>query len=515
MQSSPLLSLLIWIPICAGVIVLGTSSERAPGRTRWLSLFGAVAGLAPVVPLVAGFRNDMATMQFVENVRWLPSFDIAYHLGIDGISLWFVVLTAITTLIVVVASWESIDVRVGQYFGAFLLLSGSMQGVFTALDGMLFFIFFEATLIPLFLLIGAWGGARRAYAAVKFFFFSFAGSLAMLFALVYLYSQSHTFDLARWGDLQLGFLPQVVVFICFSAAFSVKVPMWPVHTWLPDVYVEAPSAVAVLLGMLKIGAYGLMRFVLPIVPQASHFFAPVMITIALAAVIYASLLALVQTDIRKLLAYSTVAHMGLVTLGLFVFDRIGEEGAIVQTLSYGFISGAMLLCAGMLYERTQSGAIDAYGGVANTMPKFAALAMLFSMANVGLPGTSGFVGEFMVLMGAVRFDFWIGALAALTLVLSAAYTLWMYKRVVFGAVTNTRVAQLRDLGKREFALLGAMAVIALAIGVYPKPFTDAIDLSAANLLSEAQRSVASTDTSTTAGSRPQTGGAVKPVHFDG
>jgi NADH-quinone oxidoreductase subunit M len=503
MQSFPLLSLLIWIPICAGVIVLGMKSERASRRTRWLALIGALAGLAPVIPLVAGFRNDVATMQFVEYVRWLPAFDIGYHLGVDGISLWFVVLTAITTLIVVVASWESIDTNVRQYYGAFLMLSGSMQGVFTALDGMLFFIFFEATLIPLFLLIGAWGGARRVYAAVKFFFFSFAGSLAMLFALMYLYSQSHTFDLAKWHDLQLGFLPQGVVFICFIAAFSVKVPMWPVHTWLPDVYVEAPSGVAVMLGMLKIGGYGLMRFVLPIVPQASHFFAPAMITIALVAVIYASLLALVQNDIRKLLAYSAVAHMGLVTLGLFVFDRIAQEGAIVQTLSYGLISGAMLLCASILYDRTQSGAIDGYGGVANTMPKFAAFAMLFSMANVGLPGTSGFVGEFMVLMGAVRFNFWVGAIAALTLVLSAAYTLWMYKRVVFGAVKNTRVAQLKDLGKREFALLGAMAVIALAIGIYPKPFTDRIDVSAANLLRQAQRSVVSSDTSTAAGSRPQ------------
>jgi NADH-quinone oxidoreductase subunit M len=511
--SSSLLSLLTWIPICAGIVVLCTSSERAPGRTRWLALIGALAGLAPVIPLVAGFRDDSSAMQFVENVKWLPSLDVAYHVGVDGISLWFVALTAITTVIVVVASWESIDVRVGQYFGAFLLLSGFMQGVFTALDGMLFFVYFEATLIPLFLLIGGWGGARRAYAAVKFFLFSLAGSLAMLFALLYLYSQSHTFDLAQWRDLQLGFLPQAVVFVCFVAAFSVKMPMWPVHTWLPDVYLEAPSAVAMLLGMLKIGGYGLLRFVLPIVPQASHFFAPAMITLALVAVIYASLLALVQNDIRKLLAYSAVAHMGLVTLGLFVFDRIGQEGAIVQTLSYGFVSGAMMLCAGMLYDRTKSGAIDAYGGVVNTMPKLAAFAMLFCMANLGLPGTLGFVGEFMVLMGAVRFDFWIGALAALTLVLSAAYTLWMYKRVIFGAVTNSRVAQLKDVGKREFALLGAMAVIALVIGVYPKPFTDAIDASAANLLVEAQRSIPGLDTSAADDERPLAGGAIRATRF--
>jgi NADH-quinone oxidoreductase subunit M len=517
MHSSPLLSLLIWVPILAGIVVLCTSSERAAARSRWLALVGALAGFVPVIPLATHFDNAFAGMQFVENVRWLPSFDIAYHLGVDGISLWFVALTALTTVIVVVASWESIEEHVGQYLGSFLLLSGFMQGVFTALDGILFFVFFEATLIPIFLLIGAWGGPRRAYAAVKYFFLSLAGSLAMLFAMVYLYVHSHTFDLAHWQGLQLGFAPQVIIFVCFLAAFSVKMPMWPVHTWLPDVFLEAPPAVAVLLGMLKIGSYGIARFVLPVVPQASHFFAPAMIVIALVAVIYASLLALVQTDIRKLLAYSTVAHMGLVTLGLFVFDRIAQEGAIVQTLSYGLVSGAMLLCAGMLHDRTQNGAIDAYGGVATTMPKFAAFAMLFSMANVGLPGTSGFVGEFMVLMGAVRFNFWIGSLAALTLILSAAYTLWMYKRVVFGAVKNARVAGLKDLGKREFALLGAMAVIALYIGAYPKPFTDAIDVSAANLLAQSQRSVtpAAPDLSATAGNRPQTPAVVKAVHVDG
>ncbi len=480
-----LLSLTIWVPVLAGILVLCAGSDRSPGRTRWLALVGALAGLAPTIPLVVGFQDKLATMQFVEKAAWLPAMGISWHLGIDGISLWFVVLTALTTVIVVVASWESVNSRIAQYFGAFLLLSGFMQGVFTSLDGMLFFMFFEATLIPLFLLIGTWGRARRAYAAVKFFFFSFGSSLAMLLAMLYLHSQSHSFDLTQWQALPLGFLPQVLVFLGFLAAFSVKVPMWPVHTWLPDVHGDGPSGVAVLIGMLKIGGYGLMRFVLPIVPEACHFFAPAMITLSIVAVIYGSLVALAQKDIGRLLAYSSVAHMGLVTLGLFMFDRIGTEGAIVQVLSYGIISGAMLLCSGMLYDRTQSSSMDTYGGLAGPMPKFAAFVMLFSMANLGLPGTAGFVGEFMVLMGAIRVNFWIGAIAASTLVLSASYTLWMYKRVVFGAVANSRVAKLADIGHREFVLLGVMAALVLAIGIDPKPFTDAIDPSAANLLAEA------------------------------
>jgi len=496
MQPLSLLSLLIWVPIVAGVIVLFAGSDSTPNRVRWLALAGAIAGFVPAIPLVAGFRNSVVTMQFVEYHKWLPSFDIAWHLGVDGISLWLVVLTALTTIIIVVASWESITVRVAQYFGAFLMLSGFMQGVFTSLDGMLFFMFFEATLIPLFLLIGTWGNTNRVHAAVKFFFFSLAGSLLMLMSLLYLYKLSHSFDMALWRTLPIGFVPQTLIFLGFLAAFSVKVPMWPVHTWLPDVHLDGPTGAAVMLGMLKLGGYGLLRFALPITPDASHFFAPVMIALSLVAVIYASLLALVQTDMRKLLAYSTVAHMGLVTLGLFIFNRIGTEGAIVQMLSYGIVSGAMLLCTGMLFDRTQTGSIDAYGGVANTMPKFAAFAMLFSMANIGLPGTSGFVGEFMVLMGAISFNFWIGALAALTLILSAAYTLWMYKRVIFGAIANARVAKLADIGKREFVLLGAMALLVLAIGLDPKPFTDAIDPSAGNLVTQAQRSSIQASTAT-------------------
>jgi NADH-quinone oxidoreductase subunit M len=487
MHLPSVLSFLIWIPVVSGIFVLTFSPSATLARAA--ALLGAIIGALPLVPLVAHFDAASNAMQFVERVDWLPQFGIAYHLGVDGISLWFTVLTAVTTLIVFIASWKSVTKQVAQYYGAFLVLSGCMQGVFASLDGMLFFVFFEASLIPLYLLIGTWGGGeRRVYAAIRYFFFSLLGSLAMLAALVYLWSQAHTFDIDAWRHLQLGFAAQIVIFVCFLAAFSVKVPMWPVHTWLPDVNAEGPTGAAVLLGMLKIGGYGMLRFVLPIVPDASHFFAPAMIALALVAVIYGSLVALAQTDMRKLLAYSAVAHMGLVTLGLFTFDRLGTEGAVVQMLSYGIVSGAMLLCTGVLVERTDNGSIDAYGGVANTMPRFAACAMLFSMANVGLPGTSGFVGEFLVLMGAIRVNFWIGAAAATSLILSAAYTLWMVKRVIFGAVKHERVANLRDLGKREFALFGAMAVLVLAIGVHPKTFTDAMGPSVESLLSAAQGS---------------------------
>ncbi|MGF7130339.1 NADH-quinone oxidoreductase subunit M [Paraburkholderia sp. EB58] len=515
MQSPPLLSLLIWVPIVAGIIVLRAGSG-SPGRARWLALIGAIAGLLPVIPLVAGFQNGVPAMQFVENVKWLPSFDIAWHLGVDGISLWLIVLTALTTVVIVVAGWESIKLRSAQYFGAFLMLSGFMQGVFSSQDGMLFFVFFEATLIPLYLLIGTWGNKNRSYAAVKFFFFSLIGSLMMLISMLYLYAQTHSFDLEIWRSAQLGFVPQMLVFLGFLAAFSVKVPMWPVHTWLPDVHLDGPTGAAVMLGMLKIGGYGLLRFALPITPQASHFFAPAMITLSLVAVIYSSLLALVQTDIRRLLAYSSVSHMGLVTLGLFIFNPLGQEGAIMQMISYGLVSGALLLCTGMLHDRTQTGSIDAYGGVANTMPKFAVFVMLFSMANVGLPGTAGFVGEFMVLMGAVGFNFWIGALAALTLILSACYTLWMYKRVIFGAIANVRVAKLSDVSKREFVLLGAMAVLVLGIGIYPKPFTDAINPSSTSLLAQTNRTPQPVEAASVEnGERLQARAAVNATHAPG
>ncbi|WP_050453809.1 complex I subunit 4 family protein [Candidatus Burkholderia verschuerenii] len=488
MRLPSVLSFLIWIPVVSGIFVMTFAPSAKLSRA--VAVFGAILGLLPAVQLIQQFDEGSSAMQFVERVDWLPQFGISYHLGVDGISLWFTVLTAVTTLIVFIASWKSVTKQVAQYYGAFLVLSGCMQGVFTSLDGMLFFVFFEASLIPLYLLIGTWGGGeRRVYAAIRYFFFSLLGSLAM----IYLWAQSHTFDIAAWRDLKLGFAPQIAIFLCFIAAFSVKVPMFPVHTWLPDVNAEGPTGAAVLLGMLKIGGYGMIRYVLPIVPDASHFFAPAMIALSLVAVIYGSLVALAQTDMRKLLAYSAVAHMGLVTLGLFTFDRLGTEGAVVQMLSYGIVSGAMLLCTGVLFDRTREGSIDAFGGVANTMPRFATYAMLFSMANVGLPGTLGFVGEFLVLTGMIRFNFWIGATAALSLILSAAYTLWMYKRVMFGAVKknareNARVAGLKNIGKREFVVLGAMAVLVLAIGVRPKTFTDAIGPSVESFLATAQGS---------------------------
>jgi len=337
-------------------------------------------------------------------------------------------------------------------------------------------------------MIGSWGNARRTYAAVKFFFFSLAGSLLMLVSMLYLYSQAHTFDMAAWHNLTLGFIPQILVFIGFFAAFAVKVPMWPFHTWLPDVHLEAPTGATVMLAMLKLGGYGFLRFTLPITPDAAHFFAPAIITLSLVAVVYSSLLALAQTDMTKLLAYSTVAHMGLVTLGLFLFNQIGTEGAIVQMISYGFVSGAMLLSIGVLFDRTKTRTISAYGGVVNVMPRYAAFMMLFCMANLGLPGTSGFVGEFMVIMGAIRVNFWVGAIAATTVILSAAYTLWMYKRVIFGAVANKGVAKLVDIGRRETLIFASLAAFVLAIGLYPKPMTDAIELSAANLVTQAGRS---------------------------
>lgn len=487
MQSVPFLSLAIWIPILFGVAVLRLGSDRHPQRTRWLSLIGSIVGLLVTIPLITGFDNHVAAMQFVEFRNWLPDFGVAWRLGIDGISLWLVVLTAFTTLVIVIASWESITVRVAQYHGAFLILSGLMVGTFAATDGMLFFVFFEATLIPLYLLIGSWGHARRSYAAVKFFFFSLAGSLLMLVSMLYLYSQAHTFDMAAWHNLSMGLVPQLLVFIGFFAAFAVKVPMWPFHTWLPDVHLEAPTGATVILAMLKLGGYGFLRFTLPITPDAAHFFAPAIITLSLVAVVYSSLLALAQTDMTKLLAYSTIAHMGLVTLGLFLFNQIGTEGAIVQMISYGFVSGAMLLSIGMLFDRTKTRTISAYGGVVNVMPRYAVFMMLFCMANVGLPGTSGFVGEFMVIMGAIRVNFWVGAIATTTVVMSAAYTLWMYKRVIFGAVANKSVAKLADIGRRETLILASLAALVLAVGIYPKPMTDAIELSAANLVTQAGR----------------------------
>ncbi|MDF3085109.1 NADH-quinone oxidoreductase subunit M [Burkholderia sola] len=490
MHAFPILSTAIWLPIVFGLLVLAVGNDKNPGTARWVALIGALLGLAVTIPLITGFDSSTAALQFVEQSTWIERFKISYHLGVDGISMWFVVLTALITVIVVIAAWEVITENVAQYLAAFLILSGIMIGVFSAADGLLFYVFFEATLIPMYIIIGVWGGPNRVYAAFKFFLYTLAGSLLMLVALIYLYTETHSFDLATWQNAKIAMTPQILLFIAFFLAFAVKVPMWPVHTWLPDAHVEAPTGGSVVLAaiMLKLGAYGFLRFSLPITPDASHFLAPVVITLSLIAVIYIGLVAMVQADMKKLVAYSSIAHMGFVTLGFFIFNQLGVEGAIIQMISHGFVSGAMFLCIGVLYDRVHSRQIADYGGVVNVMPKFAAFAMLFSMANCGLPGTSGFVGEFMVILAAVQYNFWIAFGAAFTLILGAAYTLWMYKRVYFGAVANDHVAKLKDIGRREFLMLAVLAAFTLLMGLYPKPFTDVMHVSVENLLSHVAQS---------------------------
>lgn len=484
-SSLPWLTLSIFVPIVAGLLVLLLGRDDRPGLTRWLSLAGAVLGFLVTVPLYAGFNNNTADMQFVEKAPWIETFSVNYHLGIDGISLWFVLLTAFITIIVVVAGWEVITRRVAQYMAAFLILSGLMIGAFSALDGLLFYVFFEATLIPMYIIIGSWGGPNRVYAAFKFFLYTLLGSLLTLVAFIYLWHASGgSFDIQTWHQLPLAYTPQVLIFLALLAAFAVKVPMWPVHTWLPDAHVEAPTGGSVVLAaiMLKLGAYGFLRFSLPIVPDASQDLAWLMISLSLIAVIYIGLVAIVQDDMKKLVAYSSVAHMGFVTLGFFIFNTAGVEGAIVQMVSHGFVSGAMFLCIGVLYDRMHTRRIDAYGGVVNVMPRFVTLFVLFSMANAGLPATSGFVGEFTVIMGAVEYNFWIGLLAATALILGAAYSLWMVKRVAFGDITNDEVRGMSDINAREFLILGVMAVAVLYMGIYPKPFTDVMHVSVEALL---------------------------------
>ncbi len=484
MSSFPILSAAIWIPILFGVALLALGNDRNAPLVRGVALVGALLGLLATVPLFSEFDRASAAMQFVERTGWIDALSAHYHLGVDGLSVWFVLLTAIITVFVVIAGWESIEDKVAQYMAAFLILSGLMVGVFSALDGLLFYVFFEATLIPMYIIIGAWGGPNRVYAAFKFFLYTLLGSLLTLVAIVYLYMKAGSFAILDWHALPLSLNEQVLIFVAFLAAFAVKVPMWPVHTWLPDAHVEAPTGGSVVLAavMLKLGAYGFVRFSLPIAPDASHELAWLIIALSLIAVVYVGLVALVQSDMKKLVAYSSIAHMGFVTLGFFIFNQMGMQGAIVQMISHGFVSGAMFLCIGVLYDRMHSRQIADYGGVVNTMPKFAALFMLFAMANSGLPGTSGFVGEFFVILGAVQFDFWVAFAAASTLVWGAAYSLWMYKRVIFGAVANDHVAKLEDVGRREFWMLTAMALLVLGMGVYPKPVTDMTEASVNALL---------------------------------
>jgi len=484
MQSLPLLSLAIWLPIVSGIVILAVGNDRNPGVARALSLIGSLLSFLVTLPLISNFDAKASSFQFVEKSSWIERFHINYFLGIDGISLWLVVLTALITVIVVIAGWEVITERVAQYMAAFLILSGLMIGVFSAQDGLLFYVFFEATLIPMYLIIGIWGGQNRVYAAFKFFLYTLLGSLLMLVALIYLYNATGSFTLTDWYAAKLPMNVQILLFVAFFMAFAVKVPMWPVHTWLPDAHVEAPTGGSVVLAaiMLKLGAYGFLRFSLPIAPDASHYLSGFMVALALIAVVYIGLVALVQTDMKKLVAYSSIAHMGFAILGFFMFSEIGMQGALVQMISHGFVSGAMFLCIGVLYDRMHSRNIADYGGVVNTMPKFAAFLMLFAMANSGLPATSGFVGEFLVILGAVKLNFWVGLLAATSLITGAAYSLWMYKRVIFGAIANDHVRELVDINKREFFMLAVLAALTLFMGIYPKPFTDLMHTSVVNLL---------------------------------
>ncbi|NDU85613.1 MAG: NADH-quinone oxidoreductase subunit M [Ferrovum sp.] len=487
MTAHYLLSLSIWIPILAGVLVLAVGKDSQPGLARGLALAGSILGFLVTLPLYTGFEAASAAMQFEESHTWIPSFNISYHLGIDGISLWFVLLNSFMTILVVLAGWVVIEKRQSQYMAAFLIMSGLINGVFAALDAILFYVFFEAMLIPMYLIIGVWGGPRRVYASIKFFLYTLLGSLLMLAAFIYLYFEAGgTFEILKFQAVALPLGVQILIFLAFFMSFAVKVPMWPVHTWLPDAHVEAPTGGSVILAAitLKIGAYGFLRFNLPITPDASHALSGFMITLSLIAVVYIGLVALVQNDMKKLVAYSSISHMGFVTLGIFMFNPLGMEGGLLQMISHGFVSAAMFLCIGVLYDRMHTRQISDYGGVAKPMPKFAAFMMLFAMANAGLPGTSGFIGEFVVTLGAIQVNFWYAALAATTLVLGAAYTLWMVKRVIFGEVGNEHVAALKDLNGREFLFLIILALLVLGMGLYPKLFSDPMHASVLQLIEQ-------------------------------
>ena len=479
------LSVIIWLPIVFGALVLLIGQNGRDALARRVSFLGAVLGAAVVVPVWLDFDRQATSFQFVEKVNWIDAFNIYYHLGIDGLSLLLIALNCVTTIFVIVAGWQVITQRVSQYNAAFLILSGMMNGVFCSLDAMLFYVFFEATLIPMFIIVGVWGGPNRVYAAIKFFLYTLAGSLLTLVALIYLYRLAGgSFSLQDLYAVAIPHKAQILIFLALFAAFAVKIPMWPVHTWLPDAHVEAPTGGSVVLAavMLKLGGYGFLRLSLPIVPDAARELAPLVIGLSLIAIVYIGFVALIQRDMKKLIAYSSISHMGFVTLGIFLFNAQGIQGAVIQMISHGFISGALFLCVGVLYDRLHSRQISDYGGVANTMPVFAALFLLFAMANAGLPGTSGFIGEFFVIMGAMEVNFWFAFASAMTLILGAGYSLWMYKRVVFGEVGNEKVGELTDINLREKVLLGVLALIVLGMGVYPYPFTEIIGVSVDHLI---------------------------------
>jgi len=480
-----ILSFSIWLPVLAGVLVLFTANDSKPNLTRWLALFGSIVSFLVTIPLYTHFNFADGGFQFQERFLWIMSFNIHYHLGADGIAIPLILLTSFTTVIVVISAWEVIEKRVAQYMASFLIMSGLMIGVFSTLDAILYYVFWEAMLIPMFLVIGIWGGPNRVYATVKFFLYTLLGSLLMLVAFIYMFHQTGSFAISDYYQLPLPLNVQILIFLAFFAAFAVKIPMWPVHTWLPDAHVEAPTGGSVVLAAiaLKLGGYSFLRFAMPIAPDAAHYLSGFMITLSLIAIVYIALVALVQKDMKKLIAYSSISHMGFVTLGFFIFNNLGLEGAVVQMISHGFISSAMFLCVGVLYDRVHSRQIDAYGGVANTMPAFAAFAVLFAMSNSGLPGTSGFVGEFMVILGAIQVNFWYAFLASFTLIFGAAYTLWMVKRVFYGEVANANVQALKDLNKREFLILAILAVLVLAVGIYPQPLTDMTNATVTQLLS--------------------------------
>ena len=485
MSGYPLLSLAIWIPIVAGLLILAVGRDSNPGLSRILSLIGALAGLLITFPLYTNFDASSTVMQFVELAPWIPRFNINYHLGVDGISMPFIILNSFITLIVVLAGWQVIKYKVAQYNAAFLIMSGLFNGIFCALDGILFYVFFEASLIPMYLIIGIWGGHNRVYAAIKFFLYTLLGSLLFLVAQLYLFIYSGgSFSILDWHQMPIPMGPQIAIFMAFLIAFAVKVPMWPLHTWLPDAHPEAPTGGSIVLAAiaLKLGAYGFLRFSLPILPDASHELSWLMITLSLIAVVYIGLVALVQADMKRLVAYSSIAHMGFVTLGFFLFTPMAVEGAIVQMISHGFVAGAMFYCIGVIYDRIHTHLISDCGGIVYKMPIFAAFALFFAMANAGLPATSGFVGEFMIILGAVEVNFWVALIAATSMITSAAYTLWMYKRVYFGPIANHHVEELTDANKRELFIMTVLAFFVLALGVWPEPLTHIMHTSVNDLL---------------------------------